>query len=836
MSDEPDHIYLDLSICNNDKEGSQNKTFLSFSENRTNAVLNNPSNYEMSIARFEVDTPAATLPIFIPLLNIDGVNTDLNQTSYTITMAQINGNGNALTNLQTTNVEWSPEDVSSLLPVNASIPVEPVTNTINALYNTPQALSTITADSAIFSAKDIGAIVSPTIRGQTTLTNYNYTIVLDPTDGYSLSIPSLALPAFLRYPIVPGSSVLILSGGSSDYYTVSSSQRIFDLFNGFTLVIGLGFATGLIEGSYTDSLNFFSSFDLYQQGTVITGLVGVGLTTTTVTVSPSYTVNPYPAQVQYSGATAYYLPPANITTNLPIPNSVPLVGYNFSGTFLGKTIQPLMNYYITGVGLNYSIFYSTPLNQYVVMLSGLSGDMRNLSVLGGYGVGASGFPTSFTGLDSYDITYNSTANVSQIILYFPFVPGSFTPGIKIGQSISLSVAAPVFLPYTTITAITPIGGGFSNIYVSLQYTYLYPSGQSDNPAAGFDGYIDGTDKTGYILTASEATSQLTILTNVITPKPTLISQDITSGYYNCYSVKWWVSCVNSALNKLWVSFEGNTSDRSPYIVADKQTNLMTLITPLQNLGPDIIDNFAVSSGFQLGTGFDPIYLSVGSPLPVQYVLFFNEPLFNLFSGFPSVYYGDTLVNASVFDNAPDNAIIQARPYLLEYFIQPVAYQYANIITLTNLYGGNYKWVTTASEYSPVPMWNPIMSLQFTSNLLPNLLSYTTAAIPYNALNGSGYTSSGNNSQITNMITDIQVGLVSGSEYKPSVLYVPKGQYRLIDLQGNQPIHNVDFQVSWKTKYGQVIAFRLGAQCGANLKILFRRKRFNLLNLPPYDTN
>jgi hypothetical protein len=129
-----------------------------------------------------------------------------------------------------------------------------------------------------------------------------------------------------------------------------------------------------------------------------------------------------------------------------------------------------------------------------------------------------------------------------------------------------------------------------------------------------------------------------------------------------------------------------------------------------------------------------------------------------------------------------------------------------------------------------------MSIQFTSNLLPNLPSYVTAQLPYNDIQSNGLVSGGNNSQITDMITDIQVGLVSGSEYKPSVLYVPKGQYRLIDLQGNQPILNVDFKVSWKTKYGQVVAFRLGAQCGANLKILFRRKRFDLLNLPPYDTN
>ncbi len=87
-----------------------------------------------------------------------------------------------------------------------------------------------------------------------------------------------------------------------------------------------------------------------------------------------------------------------------------------------------------------------------------------------------------------------------------------------------------------------------------------------------------------------------------------------------------------------------------------------------------------------------------------------------------------------------------------------------------------------------------------------------------------------------MLSDIQVALTSGSEYKPQVLYIPQNEYRFIDLNGTTPIHQASFSVYFKTKYNQQIAIRLGCQCGANLKILFRRKRFNLGNLPPFDAN
>lgn len=319
----------------------------------------------------------------------------------------------------------------------------------------------------------------------------------------------------------------------------------------------------------------------------------------------------------------------------------------------------------------------------------------------------------------------------------------------------------------------------------------------------------------------------TILINPTTSQPYISTQDITTGYYSAYSARWWLACINSTLNSLWIQ-TGSVSP-SPTFIIDAHTNLISLITPnvtasAMDYPDDTLNGIGPSPTYTIS----PIYLNSN----VIYNLWFNEPMYNLLCSLPSVYYGNTL-NQTNFDNN-SNSIINGRYYLFNYLITPINYNEQNIITLNT---PPQKWVSTTSEYSPVPMWNPIQSVLFSSSLLP---VYTNNSSPPSVFNSNTYDSTfinnGQNSNKDNSISDIQVGLVSGSEYKPNILYVPSSQYRLIDLLGTNPIFQVSFEISWKTKFGQVLPFRLSSQCGANLKILFVRKRMYLANLPPYDTN
>jgi hypothetical protein len=75
--------------------------------------------------------------------------------------------------------------------------------------------------------------------------------------------------------------------------------------------------------------------------------------------------------------------------------------------------------------------------------------------------------------------------------------------------------------------------------------------------------------------------------------------------------------------------------------------------------------------------------------------------------------------------------------------------------------------------------------------------------------------------------------VRGDESKPSIQYSPQGEYRLIDLQSNAPINNIEISVFWRDQYGILHPFVLEPGCFSSLKILFRKKIFNLVYLPEY---
>ena len=257
----------------------------------------------------------------------------------------------------------------------------------------------------------------------------------------------------------------------------------------------------------------------------------------------------------------------------------------------------------------------------------------------------------------------------------------------------------------------------------------------------------------------------------------------TTGYYNCFSVNWFVACMNAAFAGL--AYQDGLL--ACYMFADPLTNLITIKTT-----PDFLLNK---------------------------FMFFNEPLAALFNCFTMQYIGNS---GLPFTTPTDNATIKARPYLLNYQLQ----FYKNNLETPDAQG----FVSTTGLVSPVPAWSPILSVSFASNLIPHVLTNSTAA----QSRTPSLNSTLGQSQISNIITDITVPLTSGNEFRPQILYTP-AIYRMIDLHGTQSLNNLDLQLFYKDKYGVLTPMRLGAQQFFSAKLLFRRRRFDLLNLPPYDS-
>ena len=87
------------------------------------------------------------------------------------------------------------------------------------------------------------------------------------------------------------------------------------------------------------------------------------------------------------------------------------------------------------------------------------------------------------------------------------------------------------------------------------------------------------------------------------------------------------------------------------------------------------------------------------------------------------------------------------------------------------------------------------------------------------------TSSGNNSNLTSILTDFEISVSDANQYRPSVNFSPQGEYRLIDMNNIVNLNKIDILAFWKTHYGELIPLRLQPGCAAHMKILFRNRRF-----------
>ena len=185
------------------------------------------------------------------------------------------------------------------------------------------------------------------------------------------------------------------------------------------------------------------------------------------------------------------------------------------------------------------------------------------------------------------------------------------------------------------------------------------------------------------------------------------------------------------------------------------------------------------------------------PNPIQ--IFFNTPMYNLFSSFNTTYLGySNITNGKNYQLTTTNN--------------------NNTTTI-----GGVSYLQFYQEYPTIPLWTPIQSIVFVSSLLP--MSPSLVGVPKVYTSGQ-LLSSANNANISNIITDLEVPLDKGFEYKPNLNYTPQSEYRLVELNGNNPVNAIQIAVYWKDKLNILRPMYIIGN--ANIKIMFRKKQFNNL--------
>lgn len=147
-------------------------------------------------------------------------------------------------------------------------------------------------------------------------------------------------------------------------------------------------------------------------------------------------------------------------------------------------------------------------------------------------------------------------------------------------------------------------------------------------------------------------------------------------------------------------------------------------------------------------------------------------------------------------------------------------QYGNFVAAPT---ASVVYLSQTQQYSSVPSWSPISCFVFTTSILP--INPEAISIP-SVLGNGRLVSGGNNSAYGTVLTDFEVPLDTGFENKPTITYVPSGEYRLVDMNGNAPIGSIEISLGWRDKEGVFQPLNIGPNGFAQLKILFRKKDFN----------
>jgi hypothetical protein len=255
------------------------------------------------------------------------------------------------------------------------------------------------------------------------------------------------------------------------------------------------------------------------------------------------------------------------------------------------------------------------------------------------------------------------------------------------------------------------------------------------------------------------------------PAPPLTKQDLLSDYYYCNSYQHFIFLLNKTISNEWTLLGYPTP--VPFFTLDPAT----------------------------------FNLKYHYPVSGNKALNVNQPLFNLLCTF-------NFYKVANDEYRLDHSDTQERETIVAPFYNPGTF-----------------YVST-SENTPLSQWNPISSIVFQTIELPLVQTNVSPTLEfYNRTNLTPSNQQGTqNGNISPILTDFIVSFGANNTYKPYINYTNQGEYRLLDLNGTEPIASLQIQVLWRDNWGNTHNIYLDSGCCASMKLLFRRKDFDNLYL------
>ena len=342
------------------------------------------------------------------------------------------------------------------------------------------------------------------------------------------------------------------------------------------------------------------------------------------------------------------------------------------------------------------------------------------------------------------------------------------------------------------------------------------------------------------------------------------AETLSNQYYFVYQYRDFIDMLNATLQNLCHGIIGGPA---PPFIDINSSNLISVYFPSRST-PN------VSAGGTVTQGVVDAIWDDNPSATAKYVLALNSPLWALLNSLQTRYINSlnqiqatspTAGQTPSFSPFVDNGLAGSEPTALAgWYVVKTNPNSLNQGTSTNIYncnqtggfpafgqhylcvdaegtfpflsnvytaGGVRSFSVNTTPYSPCPVWNCVRTLIFTTALMP--ITNELVATPLILNSNPALDQNEANNNFSPIITDLEVPLTRGDETKPTITYSPLAEYRLIDLQSNAPINGIEISIFWKDQYGYQHQFVLEPGCNASIKILFRKKIFNLTSLKEY---
>jgi hypothetical protein len=274
------------------------------------------------------------------------------------------------------------------------------------------------------------------------------------------------------------------------------------------------------------------------------------------------------------------------------------------------------------------------------------------------------------------------------------------------------------------------------------------------------------------------------------PAPPLTRVDTSSTYYFIYNINDWVDMVNDAFKILTLDIIQKFQDagkpvsfKKPFITYDISSGLFTIHSD------NSMDVIGSSGVYDLKIAFNSRLYNI---LPFSAKL---ERLPPLGAPFPDTTYILNLFNKSD----------------------------ANVSVVYSSSDKAERYIILQTEFSPLPLLNPIRNIYFTTNTLP---IQPTLASPPKVIGDTNIATGSVSGDILNIITDYSLAVSASNNYNGEIIYQPAGELRLIELNSVPYLNRVDISAFWEDRRGQSYPIYLPSGANANLKLLFRHKKYN----------